>query len=210
MAAPSELVLASASPRRRELLHLLSLPFQVRPSAVNEGLRPGCSAEEEAVRLATAKAQQQPAGSEVIVVAADTLVALGMTALGKPADAAEARQMLRRLRSAGHRVVTGVAVARCGQCWADVCATQVWMRAYTGTELEAFVASGAALDKAGAYAIQDTVFQPVERIDGCYCNVVGLPLGLLLRLLQEAAYPVADIGRPAQCAACPDWPAAGD
>lgn len=207
------LLLASGSPRRRELLEALGVSVEVRLSSVDESLRPGCRAEEEAVRLAVAKARQCMASDAAFVVAADTLVALDSTILGKPDSPQEAAAMLRKLRGCQHRVVTGLAVAHAGsglsadgQVWADLRVSQVWMRPYTDREIADFVATRSPLDKAGAYAIQDTVFQPVERIEGCYCNIVGLPLGLLVKLLQEAGYPPIAVGKLPQCAACPDWP----
>jgi MAF protein len=145
------------------------------------------SPEERATAAASAKAlslaQEATAGT---VVGADTVVVLDGEVLGKPRDAEEALAMLRRLRGREHRVVTGVAVARPGgqDMKTAACSTSVWMRPYSDAEMEAFVASGEALDKAGAYAIQDLGFRPVRSLQGCPANVVGLPLCTLARLLE--------------------------
>ena len=200
------MLLASGSPRRRELLEALGVSFEVRPPSVDESFRPGYQAEEEAIRLAVAKARQLMTPDAAFVVAADTLVALDSMILGKPDGSEQATAMLRTLRGCQHRVVTGLAVGHRGQVWVDRRVSQVWMRPYTDQEIADFVATGSPLDKAGAYAIQDTVFQPVETIEGCYCNIVGLPLRMLLRLLREAAYPPVAVAKLPQCAACPDWP----
>lgn len=200
------LLLASGSPRRREMLGALGVPFEVRPPSVDESLRPGYPAEADAVRLAVAKALQCMAPDTAFVIAADTLVALGSTIFGKPDDPHEATAMLRTLRGCQHRVVTGLALGHGGRVWSDLRVSQVWMRPYTDQEIADFVATGSPLDKAGAYAIQDTIFQPVQRIEGCYCNIVGLPLGLLSKLLQEAGYPPVAAKKLPQCASCPDWP----
>jgi MAF protein len=126
---------------------------------------------------------------EKTVVAADTIVVLGGTIMGKPRDADEALQMLRRLRGKEHVVVTGVAVLSGGRCYISHVATTVTMRNYSDEEIATYIASGEALDKAGAYGIQDPFFTPAERVDGCYLNVVGLPLCALVRMLREAGGP---------------------
>lgn len=131
-------------------------------------------------RLATSKALTvagQAEGGDGIVLAADTVVVLEDTILNKPADHHEALLMLTGLRGRDHRVLTGVALTARGQlAWSSVVETTVWMRSYTLQEMARYVASGLPLDKAGGYGIQDGNFKPVERIDGCYTNVVGLPL----------------------------------
>ncbi len=218
------IILASASPRRRELLTEAGIPFQVLPTDIDETLRRGRSAEEEALRLAKAKAEAGQAGSapEALVVAADTLVAKGERILNKPADEAEAIAMLQDLRNTDHRVVTALAVAWGDGLAADYALTRVWMRDYTDESITQWVGRGEAADKAGAYAIQDPEFKPAARLEGfngglgCYCNVVGLPLGLLARLLGEAGAGVSGVSRiaplsmirpvrPAICAGCPTW-----
>ena len=120
---------------------------------------------------------RRPGPSEDVVLAADTVVVLDGAILGKPVDAVEARSMLAALRGRAHRVLTGVALAVDGRiAWASVVETAVWMRQYGADEVERYVRSGSPFDKAGAYGIQDADFRPVERIDGCFANVVGLPL----------------------------------
>jgi len=199
------LVLASASPRRRELLAALGVSFEVDPAGVDESSAeagPARLAETLALAKARAVAARRPAD---IVLGCDTVVALDGRLLGKPADAAEARAMLRALRGRAHEVVTGVA-AVCAARGIEAVAHQrtvVVMRAYTDAECEAFIARGEPFDKAGGYAIQDVEFHPVERIDGCACGVMGLPLWTLRRLLAragvEASPPTLD-----RCAGCPD------
>ena len=197
--------LASGSPRRRALLATLGHPFTVCPSSVDETLRPEHPAEQEAVRLATEKAREAALRQDGVVVAADTLVALGDAIFEKPKGPDEARAMLQRLRGREHRVVTGVVVAKGASLWAGQRATNVLMRPYTDAEIAEYIARGEPFDKAGGYAIQDRGFHPVERTRGCYCNVVGLPLGLLLALLRDAGYPAGEVAQPPQCAGCPDW-----
>lgn len=179
-------------------------------------MRPGELQEAEVERLAFAKAQQGASLGAQYVIGADTLVALPERIFGKPGTPQEAMVMLRQLRGREHRVVTGVAVVHQGALQSGWRATRVWMRDYSDAEIAAYVASGEAMDKAGGYAIQDERLRPVERLldegsqrPGCYCNVVGLPLGVLLRLLREADYPTAMTERPVQCAECPDWARAG-
>jgi MAF protein len=202
------LVLASASPRRRELLTALGVPFTGRAADVPEELPPHVPApvlaEELALAKARAVAREEP---RAVVLAADTIVVLDGRPLGKPADAEEARQMLRALRGRAHEVVTGVAVmAPGGVARTAHAVTRVVMRCYTDAEMEEYIASGDPFDKAGAYAIQHPVFRPVARVEGCYCNVVGLPLWTVRRLLAEVA-PGLAVPRPdtvfPRCAICP-------
>ncbi len=202
------LVLASASPRRRELLAALGTPFTVRAADVPEELPPHVPApalaEELALAKARAVARDEP---DAVVLAADTIVVLDDRPLGKPEDADEARRMLRALRGRAHEVVTGVAVVAPGDVVRTAhVLTSVVMRCYSEAEIEAYIASGDPFDKAGAYAIQHPEFRPVGRIDGCYCNVVGLPLWTAYQLLTEVA-PALQPQPPdralARCAACP-------
>jgi nucleoside triphosphate pyrophosphatase len=200
------LVLASASPRRRELLALTQWPADVRPAQADERQLPGENAAGMAHRLSRVKAQsaagQAPAGS--LVLAADTVVVLDGAVLGKPADAGEARQMLGSLRGREHEVITGLTLLVAGDSWEahDSCRTSVTMRDYSDSEAEAYVRTGAALDKAGAYGIQDRGFEPVDvdRMSGCFANVMGLPLCHLVRLMRlRGIRAVRDI--PAACQA---------
>ena len=198
------LILASGSPRRREFLTDLGLTFEVRPADVDETPLPGEIPGATARRLAIAKAQALAADGHT-VLGADTVVAMDGHAIGKPADADEARAMLKRLRSRPHEVVTAVAVVRNGKTYANGATTGVAMRDYTDDEIEAYVASGDPLDKAGAYAIQNLGFHPVQMWNGCYCNVVGLPLALTAALLHQSGYPLEGLVRPRQCSICPGW-----
>lgn len=188
-------LLASASPRRRQLLEALGVEFGVAATALDEASilnGPGTPAE-KAQQLASAKAAAARPGREAFVVGADTVVALGREVLGKPASPDDAAEMLRTLRGRAHQVTTGVAVLRrAGNVIAaDAVTTTVWMRHYSPAEIAAYVATGDPLDKAGAYAIQHPQFRPAERIEGCYWNVVGLPLCLLSRLLAQAGVGTA-------------------
>jgi MAF protein len=154
------------------------------------------------VRLAETKARAAAAEKDkyTYVVAADTAVVDGRALLGKPADADEAKQMLGRLRGHTHRVYTGLAVAGKGgsQLLTDVCVTDVAMRDYSDAEIEAYVGSGDAFDKAGSYAIQHPGFRPVDKPSGCYASVMGLPLCHLTRLLARLdATAATDL--PAKC-----------
>ncbi len=178
----SPIVLASASPRRRELFELLRLPFVVETAEVDETPRPGEAPEVLVARLSAIKAASVIGNvSHGLVVAADTVVVLDDEILGKPRDADHAVRMLRRLRNREHVVHSGVAVADAAsrRTAIHLSATTVWMRDYSDAEIEAYVASGDPLDKAGAYAIQHAGFRPVARIEGCFAGVMGLPLGAL-------------------------------
>ncbi len=195
------LVLASSSPRRRDLLSGLGLPFEVIPSGIDEPVDPSGDPVTQATALAAAKAQEVAGRAPGrTIVAADTMVVSEGRILGKPDDNAHAAQMLRELRGREHTVVTGLTV---NQMTASR-ATAVRMRDYSDAEIDAYVATGDPMDKAGSYAIQHPTFRPVASIDGCYCNVVGLPLGLLASLLNQGA--LASRQPLPQCQGCPDWP----
>ena len=188
------IILASNSPRRKELLTLLGLPFRACPAEIDESALPGETPRAYVLRLAEGKARavadrgavaQVTTGS--LVIAADTTVADGSDILGKPEDEQQAMEMLTRLRGHLHQVYTAVAVLRAadGMLLLDTCATDVPMREYSQAEIATYVATGDPLDKAGAYAIQHDGFHPVEHLEGCYANVVGLPLCHLTRLLRK-------------------------
>jgi len=192
------IILASASPRRRELLNQIGLSFELFPGAAREeipaGARPEALARELAERKARAAASLL-AGDEVdgplpLIIAADTIVVLGDDILGKPVDAREARVMLARLAGEVHRVITGVALlepadgGRGERFLVEHEETRVKMRPMTPAMIGAYVATGEPLDKAGAYAVQGKGSILVERIEGCYFNVVGLPLARLARMLE--------------------------
>jgi MAF protein len=187
------LILASNSPRRKELLALAGWPFEVIVSNTDESLHANESPGDYVIRLAQGKARASAAdaGADQIVLAADTAVVDGNAILGKPADPSEAKRMLRQLRGHVHQVYTGIAVLRVGDgvIHTDLCVTDVPMRAYSEAEIEAYVATNDPLDKAGAYAIQHPQFQPVEDMQGCYASVMGLPLCHVTRLLTKMDYP---------------------
>lgn len=182
----SELILASSSPRRRELLAKLGLAYVVRPADVDETLNAGETADTAVVRLAGLKAERLAARFPgAIILAADTLVADPADApLGKQANAVEADVVLRRLRAQWHRVVTGVAVRTPSYNYTGLVSTAVLMRDYSDADIRAYIATEDWRDKAGGYAIQFASFRPVERIAGCYTNVFGLPLCLTYRCLR--------------------------
>jgi septum formation protein len=175
------LILASGSPRRIALLTEMGIPFEVHPSAVEEPNAGVC----EQVALAAARLKAEEIASRFadrIVLGADTLVCLGEAILGKPADPGEARRMLRALRNRWHVVATGLCLIAPGsKLWTGLETTRVKMADFADEELEEYVATGEPLDKAGGYAIQGEAARFVERVDGDYFNVVGLPLGLLVR-----------------------------
>jgi nucleoside triphosphate pyrophosphatase len=176
------IVLASASPRRRQLLELLGLTFDVAPADVDETWRNGEAPAAHAERLAREKAALR-ARPGAAVVGADTIVVIDGAILGKPADAAEARAMLRRLAGREHEVFTAVAVARGARLASGVARTAVRFRALDDATIAAYVATGEPMDKAGAYGIQGYGAVLVERIEGDYFTVMGLGLGLLVDLL---------------------------
>lgn len=202
------LVLASASPRRRELLARLGIDFEVRPVDIAEEFGDSRRAEVVARRIAREKAEAaRLVTPEAPILAADTVVVLDGKILGKPRDAGEARAMLRALRGRAHDVITAVALLprRERAVLARHALTCVTMRPYADDEITASIARGDPFDKAGSYAIQDPGFRPVESYDGCYCNVVGLPLWPVIEMLRKAGISVeanASDFLP-QCAACP-------
>ena len=187
-----ELILASGSPRRRELLAWTGWSFAVQPVEVDETPFPGEQPEVFVRRLAHIKAQAAVNGNRQagVILAADTSVALDGLILGKPAGDADARRMLDLLRGRSHQVYTALSVylPAENQWLYDCCRSQVPMRSYTAKEVEAYIASGDPLDKAGAYAIQHSGFNPVEGFAGCFANVMGLPLCHLVRLLKNAGF----------------------
>lgn len=183
------LVLASNSPRRRKLLSLGGWTFQVIPSAIDETPLPGEPAREYVTRLAVEKARDvaRLVDQQDIVLGADTAVILEDEILGKPNGALEAAEMLRSLRDRTHLVVTGLAVFQpsSGRLSTDVCTSRVQVRDFSENEIQIYIESGDPLDKAGAYAIQNPEFDPVNQLDGCYANVVGLPICQLARILHD-------------------------
>jgi MAF protein len=184
------LLLASASPRRRELLALLGLPFEATTTNIDERVRMGEPPEQYVRRLSQEKAAAAAghAGIDALILAADTIVVDGVDVLGKPSDAAEATAILRRLRGHTHRVYTAATLldAGSGRAIIDMAGSPVQMRDYSDNEIAHYIASGDPFDKAGAYAIQHDGFHPVERFEHCMANVMGLPLCHIARMMRQA------------------------
>ncbi|HEX2618618.1 MAG TPA: Maf family protein, partial [Phototrophicaceae bacterium] len=200
-------VLASSSPRRREMIASLGINFEIIKPEIDETIHPGEDPLIYVQRLSREKAaavivrlEEQSQVADAVVLAADTIVltlaadTIGVDAdnqamLGKPADANEARSMLKRLREVPHTVYTAFRLAKWQPNQAtptfidDLVGTRVTMRTYTDDEIESYIASGDPFDKAGSYAIQNPDFYPVAAIEGCYNNVVGLPLCAVKRAL---------------------------
>jgi nucleoside triphosphate pyrophosphatase len=180
------LVLASGSPRRRQLLEMLGIPVEVRPSHVSEVPARGESPRAYAERLAREKAAAVPGP---VVLGADTTVVVEGEMLEKPADAADALRMLRRLQGRTHHVITAVALKTAGGTLVATDVTAVTFRPADDDFLRAYVATGEPMDKAGAYGIQGYGAALVERIEGDFFGVMGLPVRLVLDLLARAGYP---------------------
>ena len=178
------LVLASQSPRRRELLTTAGFSFSVRARPVEEVRAAGEAPEAYVRRLAEAKAEAAWEGRAEIVLGADTVVVLDQEVLEKPRDAADARRMVTLLSGREHIVITGICVRHPAGLEVDHVSTIVRFASLSDAEIDAYVASGEPMDKAGAYAIQGLASKFVESIDGCFFNVVGLPVSRVYRYLQ--------------------------
>ncbi len=182
------IVLASASPRRQELLRQIGCAFRVVVSDAEElsddGILPDRLAAENARRKAKDVAAKE--GGNVPVLGADTVVAVDGMILGKPKDAADAARMLRLLSGRQHFVFTGIALAYRGEVYGDVVRTAVWMDELFDEEIAAYIATGEPMDKAGAYAVQGRAAKYIPRIDGSFSNVVGLPLHAVRKLARKA------------------------
>ena len=191
-------ILASNSPRRRELLAQIGLSFQIDPADVDESLLPHETPEGYAMRVALDKARVAAArAGKGIIIAADTIVVLGDTVLGKPADPRDAERMLCLLSGRMHQVITGVALmdAETGKILTDRAVTRVWFRKLAPEEIAAYVSTREPLDKAGAYGIQEKGSLLVDKIEGCFFNVVGLPLSLLGVMLRDFGITLHEINR---------------
>lgn len=194
------IILASNSPRRKQLIQLLGLPFEIFPADIDESRNHSEAAEIFVKRLAHEKAlwtAEQKAG---LIIAADTIVVDGDVILGKPLHKDEARSMLLSLRGHQHRVFTAIALVDSvtGRYSLDLCCTAVPMRDYSDYEIDAYIKSGDPLDKAGAYAIQHQGFNPVEKMDGCFASVMGLPLCHVVRNLRQMDFD-SQVDVPAAC-----------
>lgn len=193
-------ILASNSPRRKQLFALGGWDFTVSAADVDETPFEDEAPREYVIRLAQAKALaiQARAESDAVIVGSDTTVVDGNQILGKPVNEEDARRMLKQLRGRVHQVFTGIAIVQSEKMVADICVTDVPMRDYSDAEIERYIQSGDPLDKAGAYAIQHPGFKPVEVLEGCYASVMGLPLCHILRALQQ--FQLAALGDlPSAC-----------
>lgn len=197
------LILASGSPRRREFVEHLSLPFIVHVADIDEQNGEGEPPDTLVARLSWEKALSVATRfPQAVVIGADTVVTLEKEILGKPSGPLQAAAMLRRLRDRPHKVYSGVTVCppNGGTPLTAVVESTVWMRPYAEDEIAAYVASGDPMDKAGAYGIQNAQLHPVARLRGCYASVMGLPLCELSKLLRTAGVvPPVDV--PTACSA---------
>ncbi|MBR1886069.1 MAG: septum formation inhibitor Maf [Schwartzia sp.] len=182
------LVLASASPRRQELLRQIGCDFRVVVSDAQELSESGMAPERMAVENARRKAEDvaMREGGTVPVLGADTVVAVDGIILGKPKDEADAARMLRLLSGRRHFVYTGIAFAYRGEVYEHVEETTVWMDELSDEEIVAYIATGEPMDKAGAYAVQGRAAKFIPRVEGSFSNVVGLPLHAVMKLAQKA------------------------
>jgi septum formation protein len=215
----TQLYLASNSPRRKELLSLVGWEYTLLPVQVNEAPLPNEDGVEYVLRIAKSKAYSSASQAAIsgVIIAADTAVidrdmSGNPVILGKPADQNDAFGMLRSLRGHTHQVFTAISILRIqdGTILSDLCTTDVPMRNYQDEEVEAYIATGDPMDKAGAYAIQHAGFHPVERLQGCFANVMGLPLCHLTRSLAYLdMLPVVDVPQACQAGLgydCPVYP----
>ncbi len=177
------LVLASQSPRRRELLERAGISFTVRTADIDESVQPGEAAQQYVRRLAARKAMTVAKAGDDCVLAADTTVVLDGEILGKPADAADAVRMLTALAGRSHEVITGICLRYRQQLYIDAAVTVVQFGPMSSAQIAEYVATGEPMDKAGAYGIQGLASRYVTGINGCYANVVGLPVSLVCSYL---------------------------
>ena len=181
------LILASQSPRRRELLGLFHLPFSVSVADIDETMDPTKSPRDEVARVSRLKAQAVSRGADDVIIAADTIVVLGDRVLGKPHSPEEAKEMLRALSGRDHQVMTGMTVLRGERAVTVTEITDIHFRPLLESEIDAYVKSGEPMDKAGAYGIQGGAALFAQRMVGDYYNVMGLPVCALWKILREIA-----------------------
>lgn len=188
------LILASGSPRRRELLTQMGLTFEVKPVDADESLTPGLSPQEQVKLLSLKKAQAaaESFGPDPVILTADTVVVLGDCILGKPRDEADAKKMLLALSGRHHLVLTGVTVTRGGRFETTCVSTEVHFRTLSETEIDAYIASFEPMDKAGSYGIQGLGALFVEKLVGDYFNVVGLPIQKTGQMLRSFGIPILE------------------
>ena len=182
-----KLILGSQSPRRRELLGLFHIPFEIRVADIDEAMDPDKDPALEVARVSRAKAEAIPRQPEDVVIAADTIVVLGGVVLGKPRDAAHAEAMLTALSGKDHQVMTGVTVLRGDKALTHTEITDIHFRPLSQKEIRGYVASGEPMDKAGAYGIQGGAALFAEKMHGDYYNVMGLPVCRLWQMLRDIA-----------------------
>ena len=178
-----QLILASGSPRRRELLTLFGIPFVIRAADIDETMNPALPPETEVARVSRLKALAVPRGAEDVVIAADTIVVCGGKVLGKPHSPEQAQSMLRLLSGRDHQVMTGCTVAAPAGTETFTEVTDLHFRVLTDAEIRRYVASGEPMDKAGAYGVQGKGALLVEKLNGDFFNVMGLPVLRLSRML---------------------------
>ncbi len=189
----TSIVLASTSPRRRDLMTRLGLEFSSIAVDVDESPHPNEAPEELVRRLSLAKVEKGVrAYRDSVVIAADTVVSIDGMILGKPMDELDAERMLKLLRDRSHVVFTGLVAAQGARLVQYIATTTVWMRSYSDGEIAAYAGTGDPLDKAAAYAIQHADFHPVARIAGCHANVMGLPLCRVYLGLKEFGIEAED------------------
>jgi septum formation protein len=202
------LILASTSPRRKDLFTLLHIPFEVVAPPFQEQIHQECSAEEQAQRFALGKArsctQRYP---DSLILGSDTLISVGTEVLGKPADLEEARATLQQLRGREHVIQTAVAICRKRDDLQDVAVetVRVWMHSLSDAEVEVYLQTEEWMGKAGAYSIQESGSRLIAKIEGDYTAAVGLPLRLVARLLSVRGVDVPDIQKLYQTKSYPNW-----
>lgn len=182
-----QLILASQSPRRKELMGLFHIPFAIRVADIDETMDESLSPYDEVARVSRLKADATPHEENDVVVAADTIVVCDGKVLGKPKDEADAFSMLRLLSGKDHQVMTGLTVLRGDTATVCTEVTDIHFRALTDHEIRAYIRTGEPMDKAGAYGIQGGAALFVERINGDYYNVMGLPVCRLGQILKTVA-----------------------
>ena len=182
-----QLILASQSPRRKELLGLFGLPFVIRVADIDETMNPEISAADEVARVSRTKAMAVPREGDDVVVAADTIVVCGGQVLGKPKDEADAYRMLRLLSGRDHQVMTGMTVLRGETALTVTEITDIHFRQLSDREILRYIATGEPMDKAGSYGIQGGAALFAEKMSGDYYNVMGLPVCRLGQLLKQIA-----------------------
>ena len=182
-----ELILASQSPRRKELLGLFHIPFVIRVADIDETMNPSLPAAEEVARVSKNKALAVPREQEDVVIAADTIVVCEGKVLGKPVNQEHAKQMLRLLSGRDHQVMTGVTVVKGEQIQTLTEITDIHFRELSDKEIDAYIATGEPMDKAGSYGIQGGAALFAEKMVGDYYNVMGLPVCRLWQMLQQLA-----------------------